>query len=123
MIERLRRMYPKAKGEKGCAHRLFFVSLMVAHKTFSASRTNSSSLFPFNADWHSYSNAFSKEELKRMEFEFISFLKFDLFVSLNDFWYFLDTIQGLPQRVPQFDSLPEWICHSSSIDSDFTVPI
>lgn len=123
-VEKLKKAYPKAKGESGCTHRLFFVALMIAHKYLS--HTNRVDTFPFKLDWHAQSTAFSKEELDRMEFEFLTFLKFRIFISVQDFWYFLDNLQEESSEVVPENSIsrktPKWIEATSIIAEENHVP-
>lgn len=78
---RLREAYPKAIGESGCAHRLFVVSLLVAAKRCRDPRLLIS---PNYGDWSALSGVFGVEELKRMEREFVGFLKGKIDVHLGE---------------------------------------
>lgn len=90
---RLREAYPKATGESGCAHRLFVVSLLVAAKYCGDPRLLIS---PNYSEWSALSGVFGVEELKRMEREFLGFLKGNIGVQLGELEslierYFLDS--------------------------------
>ena len=69
---KLRSIYPRARGEQGCAHRLFVVSLLVA-----ARYLNDRQLLikPNHSTWSTLSGVFTSSELYRMEVEFVTFLK------------------------------------------------
>lgn len=73
---KLRSIYPRARGEQGCAHRLFVVSLLVA-----ARYLNDRQLLikPSHSTWSTLSGVFTSPELYRMEVEFVTFLRGKLY--------------------------------------------
>jgi hypothetical protein len=75
---KLRSIYPRARGEQGCAHRLFVVSLLVA-----ARYLNDRQLLirPSHSAWSTLSGVFTSRELYRMEVEFVTFLRGKLYVG------------------------------------------
>lgn len=98
---RLRRLYPVAKGETGCAHRLFCVSLMLATKYHELywvyqqrlnGRMKGQSRMELPVWWSQVTGGlFSPDELQRMEGEFIGFLGHSLYVPWEELAYFLET--------------------------------
>lgn len=75
---KLREIYPNARGEQGCAHRLFVVSLLVASKYLNDRQLL---IKPNHTTWSSLSGVFTPIELCRMETEFITFIRGKLFVG------------------------------------------
>lgn len=78
---RLREIYPRACGEKGCSHRLFVVSLLVAVKYLNDRQIL---IKPSHSTWSSLSGVFTSPELERMEMEFVTFLKGKLFIGAGE---------------------------------------
>lgn len=78
---RLRQIYPQARGEQGCAHRLFVVSLLVATRYLNDRHVL---IRPNHATWSTLSGVFTAPELERMEMEFVTFLRGKLFVGLPE---------------------------------------
>ena len=96
LIDRLRKLYPNAKGEKGCSHRLFFVAYKIACDS------------KIDLDWAQLSNGvFNEEELDRMTDEFVRFLKFNLKISEREIVYWEDFFNRDWQRVPRGLAVPE----------------
>lgn len=77
-ILRLREIYPRARGEQGCAHRLFVVSLLVSARYLNDRQVL---IRPDHSTWSTLSGVFTASELHRMETEFVTFLKGKLFVG------------------------------------------
>lgn len=78
---RLREIYPRARGEQGCAHRLFVVSLMVSSRYLNDRQIL---IKPNHSTWSTLSGVFTAPELERMEIEFVTFLRGKLFVGQSD---------------------------------------
>ncbi len=78
---RLRSSYPVARGQNGCAHRLFVVAMLVAAKHCQDPRLL---IEPDYEDWSELSGIFDVEELQRMENEFLRFLNGRICVRLSD---------------------------------------
>jgi len=78
---RLRAIYLRARGEKGCAHRLFVVSLLVASKYLQDQQLL---IKPSHATWSTLSGVFTASELQRMELEFVTFLRGNLYIGLSE---------------------------------------
>ena len=90
-VERFKqRLPPRSSGDHDTPHRLFFVSLMLASK-FLYDQTLT------NRAWSKISALFTVEELNMMELDFLSLVKYDLYVEKRAFDEFLDT------RVVQYD--------------------
>lgn len=75
---KLRSIYPQARGEQGCAHRLFVVSLLAATRYLNDRHVL---IKPNHATWSGLSGVFTAPELHRMEAEFITFLRGKLFIG------------------------------------------
>ncbi len=77
---KLREIYPRARGEQGCAHRLFVVSLFV-----SARYLNDRQILikPNHTTWSTLSGVFTAPELERMEMELVTFLRGKLFIGCS----------------------------------------
>ncbi len=142
-LQKLRRMYPKAKGEPGCGVRLFLVAFMVAIKYWeicvpantdepailcspvviddnasidlsllkngncsnlsfqrSAADIEGHSLHEIQT-WLSIGGVFTASELAKMELEFLTFLKCDLFIKMTDLEYFSSRLLNTQQSVPE----------------------
>ena len=76
---KLRQIYPQARGEQGCAHRLFVVSLLVATRYLNDRQVL---IKPNHTTWSTLSGVFTAPELERMEMEFVTFLRGKLFIGL-----------------------------------------
>lgn len=77
----LRQMYPQARGEPGCSHRLFVVSLLVATRYLNDRQVL---IKPNHASWSALSGVFTAMELERMEIEFVTFLRGKLFIGMSE---------------------------------------
>lgn len=75
---KLRSIYPRARGEQGCAHRLFVVSLLVAARYLGDKQLL---IKPSHSTWSTLSGVFTAQELYRMEVEFVTFLRGKLHVG------------------------------------------
>lgn len=75
---KLRLIYPQARGEQGCSHRLFAVSLLVATRYLNDRQVL---IKPNHTTWSTLSGVFSAPELERMEMEFVTFLRGNLFIG------------------------------------------
>jgi hypothetical protein len=106
-VGRLRRLYPKAVGEEGCGHRLFTISLLIAYRYL---ERQVSPAEDFYQTWSAFSNhVFQPADLFRMELEFVAFLKFNLYITYDDFEYFVDRVYNSDggQIVPRCLSIPQ----------------
>lgn len=106
-VGRLRRFYPKAAGEQGCGHRLFTISLLIAYRYLEYQSVSDER---FYHQWSSFTNGiFQARDLLRMELEFVAFLKFNLYISLEDFEYFVDRVYNSDggQIVPRSLDIPK----------------
>ena len=90
-VERFKqRLPPRSSGDHDTPHRLFYVALMLASKyLYDQTLTNRA--------WSKISVIFGVEELNMMELDFLSLIKYDLFVDKAMFDDFLDT------RVTHYD--------------------
>ena len=75
---KLRSIYPRARGEQGCAHRLFVVSLLVASRYLNDRQLL---IKPNHSTWSTLSGVFTAPELYRMEVEFVTFLRGKLYLG------------------------------------------
>lgn len=75
---RLRSIYPRARGEKGCAHRLFVVALLVSARYL---QDHQVLIKPNHTTWATLSGVFTAPELLRMEVEFVTFLRGKLYIG------------------------------------------
>lgn len=80
-ILKLRSIYPRARGEPGCAHRLFVVALLVATRYLNDRRVLVKAT---PTAWSMLSGVFSGPELARMESEFVTFLRGNLFIGMAE---------------------------------------
>jgi hypothetical protein len=106
-VGRLKRFYPKAIGEHGCGHRLFTVSLLIAYRYLECQAVIDEE---FYHTWSLFSNGvFQAADLFRMELEFVAFLKFNLYISYEDFEYFVDRVFNSDggQIVPRCLDIPQ----------------
>lgn len=78
---KLREIYSRARGEQGCSHRLFVISLFVSTRYLQDKHVL---IKPTHTTWSSLSGVFSAPELHRMELEFVTFLRGKLFIGLNE---------------------------------------
>ena len=91
---RLRKLYPQARGEQGCAHRLFVVSLLVATRYLNDRQVL---IKPNHTTWSSLSGVFTAPELERMEMEFVTFLRGNLFIGWLDMHKIVEDHFGLSE--------------------------
>lgn len=75
---KLRSIYPRARGEQGCAHRLFVVSLLVSARYLNDRHLLIKASHP---TWSTLSGVFTAAELYRMEVEFVTFLRGSLYIG------------------------------------------
>ena len=78
---KLRAIYPRARGEQGCSHRLFVIALFVSTRYFQDKHVL---IKPTHTTWSSLSGVFGAPELHRMELEFVTFLRGKLFIGLDE---------------------------------------
>ena len=74
----LRENFPCARGEQGCAHRLFVVSLLVSARYLNDRQVL---IKPSHDTWSTLSGVFTAPELERMEIEYVTFLRGKLFIG------------------------------------------
>lgn len=90
-VRRLRKHYPKSRGEAGCSHRLFTVAMLIAHRYHECPHQQQGTNLYLT--WSTYTHhIFSPADLQRMELEMVAFLKFELYISWEDFEYFVDRV-------------------------------
>lgn len=112
-VLRLRSAYPEARGQTGCATRMFVVALLVAAKYC---RDPHVQVPPSYANWSVLSGAFSPDELQNMEREFLLFIRGHVTVQLGELeWlierYFVQSEQ-VDRAVPGSVDLFSMICCS-----------
>lgn len=133
LVGRLRRAHPRARGEPGCAHRLFVVSLMLAMRYIEldadlvasygfdpslslAENANlrctvddRSAALEATETWATLSGIFTAPELHKMEVELASFIRYDLYVAEEDlrYWAQAELFSGHPTGMTK-DGRARW---------------